>query len=737
MDFADLRLELSQFYSQKCDFLAEQCKKECDTYLNDNIPESISAFAMKGEQYRVIAERVVPTLFDSCDFYYEVCGNASYEVPQTPGMWTYYHNEAKYIELNKDLTEEKELCTSYPIYTYCGNFGDELYHFAFENKAVIEKGFRGIYEEIKEKVKCETNQEKLAFYNSALSGITAVKRVAERFSLLAAEKAKTAETEEKKRRFRRIAETAKRIPWEKPETFYEALETVLFIQQVVPSLEGGLLCSVGRLDTILLPFYKADIRDGTATKEEVFRLISEFLLTFDLRIDHDRSNQVDSMVGAVYTLGGCDSEGEAVFNDLTRMFLAANSEQNIIYPKIKCRFSAASPKEYLELINKDVLNGKTTVLYVNDDGLIPAFTRAGVALKDARDYSLLGCWEPVIPRASNEHCAYMLLIRIFELSIYGGLHNEGQILNIKPLDSAKSFGEVLEITLANIYSAMDSRCNIARKARMHLKKIDPHPLLSCGLQDCIESGKDLTDGGTHYYLDEIIMTGLPNVLNSLLVIDELCFKKKKYTLRELLACVRNNWNNEIIRKEALGCAFYGDESKESSALARHITDSIARHAESIKTAFDGRVTVGYMLFMEMYHWSSKIRATPDGRRNGDFFERGLTPSALHHIASATSVLNSVAAIDPSGIAADSVVNINLPFGNVKPEIFEAFLRTAAKSSVQALQVNCVTKEELLDALENPEKHKNLIVRVCGYSAKFISLPKHVQQDFLQRNFFDR
>jgi len=734
--FTALRTELIDYYKNRLPVLYESCIAACQKALDEKMPAGLTAMEEKGAQCGIIAETLTPILFENTAFFYETATNQAHEMPCTPGMWTYRKNLPRYREFGKKWLQEKNDCASYPIYTYCGEFGDELYHFAYDNQTVLEKGYAGIVRELDAFLDQTLTEEQRRFYQACRDCAMAMKRVAERFSALAGEKSAKETDPIKKANYRKVADTAAKIPWEKPDTLYEALETVLFIQQVVPALESAILNTVGRLDILLQPFYEADLKAGRITEEEAYRLISEFLILFDCRIDHDLPEQGDSMVGAVYTLGGCDEEGKPVFNDMTRLFLQANSEENIIYPKIKCRYNASSPEDYLELINRDVLKGKSTVLYVNDDSLIPAFIRAGIDRKDARDYSLLGCWEPVIPGCSNEHCAYMSLIRILELSVYGGFEKEGYQIQIKSIEKAESFEEVLEITLANIRSAMSARCRIANETRGYWKEIDPHPLYSLAREDCLRKGKDLTDGGTRYYLDEIVLSGLSNLINSLLVIKELCFEKKKYTLKALLETVRHNWDQGIMRAEALKCHYYGDESEISGSLVRHVTDAVSAYAESLETLWPGKVTVGYMLFMELYRWAPKLRATPDGRHDGDLFERGLTPSSLHPIKAATSVLNTLKAIDPTGIAADSVLNLTLPFGNLPPEVLEQFLRAAAGTAAQSIQINCVSREELEDAIVNPEAHRNIVVRVCGYSAPFVTLPDYVQKDFLQRNFYE-
>ena len=145
--------------------------------------------------------------------------------------------------------------------------------------------------------------------------------------------------------------------------------------------------------------------------------------------------------------------------------------------------------------------------------------------------------------------------------------------------------------------------------------------------------------------------------------------------------------------------------------------------------------MGHLTYTEIRWWGEKTLAFPDGRRNGEYFAQGLTPSRLKKIPCVNDVVHSLARLDPLTMASNSVVNIILP-NNTPLDICEAFLRVAAGTAMQSLQLNCTSKEELLDAQKHPEKYPNLIVRVTGFSAKFTSLSKEWQDEVISRNFYE-
>ena len=151
--------------------------------------------------------------------------------------------------------------------------------------------------------------------------------------------------------------------------------------------------------------------------------------------------------------------------------------------------------------------------------------------------------------------------------------------------------------------------------------------------------------------------------------------------------------------------------------------------------YGGKVNLGHLTYTEIRFWGEKTLATPDGRYNGEYLSQGLTPSRLKKIPFVTDVINSMAALDKTELAGDNVLNIILP-GTTPLDVCEAFLRTAARTAVESLQLNCVSKETLLDAQKHPEKYPDLIVRVCGFSAKFTSLSPEWQEEVISRNFYE-
>ena len=747
MGYDKLREELRAYYLHLSDSRAEEFCDLCLEKLDALYDESMTPFAMKRLQYRVITENMDPVLFFNSPFYYEtgtlagICDGArDFRGHRSAGGWTYWKNEHLFTDQNPELMKLINRQKDEKMYLICGPYNDVSQHFCFNHRPILEVGLKGIYEKAMAQMENATDSEK-DFLSSVCEGMLCIKHISEKFAEKAEAMIKNAPDAASKAYLERIADCAKRTPWEAPHSFYEALNSYAFIRKTTGSLEGIGFSSFGRIDMDLYPFYKRDLDGGRITSEEAYELISMFLLTFDCHYDHDMKFEgySDHELENTYVLGGCYPDGSPLCNDMTLMFLRATREEKLIYPKPKLRYSSESPKEMLDEANKALLNGTSVVLYQNDEATIPAVLRPGRTLEEARDYLIFGCWG--INGNGYEKVddgSYVNLIKPMELAVHRDFKKMVEIgMYFEPFDDAESFEEVYDIMCRNIRTLLEERSRITREGGNVWNKVDPLPIFSSTLCDCLDKKKDYTEGGARYRDDRNEIFAVVNVVNGLLAIKELCFDTKKYTLKEYLEAVRNNWEgNEEMRVDATRCHAWGDGHKDSSELCARLNVDMDKMLQNITGTYGGKVVLAHLAYTEVRWWGEVTRATPDGRKNGDYLAQGLTPSRLTKIPHVTSVVNSLTALDGSLFGGNSVINVILPSTKMTLNGCEAFLRAAAKSGMQSLQLNCTSKEQLLDAQKHPEKYPDLIVRVTGFSAKFTSLSPEWQQEFLTRNFYE-
>lgn len=748
MNVAELRKELYDYYLKNDAQRSKAFAEKCFAILDGRYTQGMSVAQQKMLQYDVIAEEFEPVIFRHSPYFYETGALTSLsDGARTAkghgflqaGGWTYSKNMHLFIDQDSELYELRRNHIKECLYLICGPYNDTEQHFNFNFRPFLAKGLKGVYESAKKDLENAQNDQEKEFLNSVCHGMLALRKTAEKFAQKAENMLKNETDAEVISNLSLIASTAKRVPWEAPETLYEALATLAFLRTAVGTLEGIGPNTFGRLDKDLIHFYLNDLKKGVLTPSQAYQYICRFLLIWDCHYDHDMimSGYADHELENTYTLGGCDDDGAPLYNEITKMFLQATREHKIIFPKIKCRFSERSPKEYLDEINRSIVKGTSTVLLQNDDATIPAVVRAGRPLCEARDYLITGCWGIATYQEKYDHGSYLNLLKAFEIPLHKLDDKMEKIkISFELFDDCTSFEEFYQKVLINCEKLLDAKLDVTKKGGQIFHKVDRLPIFSSTLEDCIKNRKDFTMGGAKYRDDYQLMFGFPNIVDSLLAIKALVYDTKKYTLLEFLNAVRSNWEGyEDIRREATLCHGWGDGNDDSCDLACRFNNDLFAICRKKTGTYGGKVHMGHLTYTEIRWWGEKTLATPDGRKNGEYFAQGLTPSRLKKIPCVNDVVNSLGCLDGSVSAANSVVNIILP-PSISLDRCEGFLRAISGTAIQSLQLNCTSKEELLDAKKHPEKYPDLIVRVTGFSAKFTSLSPEWQQEVISRNFYE-
>ena len=706
-------------------------------------PDS-TGFQFKAEQYRTIASMVEPVLFDGIPFYYETgaldpyCDGDSCRGMAHANGWVTEHNSRALRNVDPENTRLYEADKAEKIYFGHWNYFDDE-HYKIPMKKIFRNGLRGVMEEAKEALKeCESERER-DFVNAALASLEAEKTMLDKFAALAEKKLGSESDPEKRKNLSLIAKTASRVPWERPESVYEGLCTLAFMRKAVGSIEGVGFNSFGRTDKLLAPLYEADIARGVK-REEIYDLICRFILIWDSHVDRRRKMEgyADYEYENSLTIGGCDDDGNELFNEITRMFIEAHTELDSMFPKIACRFGAKSSEEYLRLIGSPILREKSIMLYVNDDTYIPGLLKRGISLSDARDYTISGCWGLSIDDVYKNACGYINTLKAVEWGLNPPLEKlrNQKISDFTDLRKAKDFEELYKGVLDNILLIMRRKAVLETNGVRHWSDYIPVPAYSALLLDSLKKRKDFSEGGGRYNWEVMYLAVLPDTIDSLLSMKRLCFDEKLCTLAELADECRGDWKNEELRREAMKAPGYGDGSEESARLTARLLHDLYTGSKDFPTAYGGRWELSSFMYTEIIWWGKNLGATPNGRHAGDYISQGLTPSRLHRIKSVTDVFSGLRYTDMTELSAGSVINVILPAASMNEQLLEGFFRGCAMSGTHIMQVNCVKKEELLAAMEHPEKYGHIIVRVCGFSAPFVSLSRDFQEEFISRNFYE-
>lgn len=687
---------------------------------------------LKAAQYRLLAEHLEPIVFPEMPYYFITDlffrdGTAL----MSAGGWLQNRNRHIFRDACPAVFDMRNL-------PCCGFRCTDECHFCFPVVNVLHEGLKGGWHRV-QKAKNGADDAELRFLKCAETGLLAARRIAERFACRAAEIRKDLTDPAQVRNMDMLIASASRVPWEPPATFFEGLNTVWFCRDVLGVIDGIGNSHLGRPDLDLIGLYRADIAAGRLTKEEAEELVRIFLLIGDRHYDHNSAVELqwkgsnhEMEMGLV--LGGCDSEGRPVYNELTRIFLRAHRDVGAVYPKLHCRYGSGSPDAYLEDLAEDFAIGRSVLGLSNDDAYIPALLHDGLSLADARNYVNTGCWSSISEgNESVPGANYFYLVNLMEQMVYGphpGYAENG--LDIRPWDGAADFEDLYARLLHNCAVIIRMRTGAIGKYGPLAAKVNPLALSSVFLNGCIETRRDFTQGGARYNRNTIDISGFANAVDALLAMKKICFDEKRVGLGEYLNAVRHNWEGHSGLLYAVRhCPHFGDMSGESRALADRFHRDLYALLDGERNERGGKYALNFYVYREFVQAAARIRATPDGRRDGDVYALGIGPSRCHPADPFTSVILAAGSLDPE-LANVSALDLVLPTGIDCRKVIPAVLRTAANAGVKHLQLNVIDRGLLLDADRYPEKHDDLVVRVCGFSAKFTVLDPLLRRELIDR-----
>ena len=753
-DYAAFRAELRAFYPDECH---DPCKDPRQLASVKAIGDELDAWAaahpgfdaldIRRESYLLMRKHFVPFLFRNSPFYFEAGVNGGWcnsckAVPSrhVNRICRRFYKEQDLIPdsafalLNNRNWRRLLLC--------CGPFVDDMHHVP-PFHTVFTKGFGGVRADVaKALAECpEGDVLGRKELETALVGLDTIHAIQLSFAEAAKEKVKKlGEGEgEERRNLLRIIEAASRCPWEPPKTFFEGLNTIWFVREILAYVDGLEQFSLGRPDAWLVGLCRADLAAGRLTEAEVRDLVAKFLITSDCHLDTSRTidSYADQEAEMPMTLGGCDAQGKLLYNELTEMFLDAHLGCDCVFPKLHCRMAKDSPSAYLEQIGAMLMQNHAVFALFNDDRHLPQFEQLGIPTDRARDYVCTGCWDGNVDSWTDVDCAnYMSVARILELTIHRDPEVEKACrLTIDPIDGLTSFESVRDTVYRNfIRFFRDALCEYTRYGRANAK-VFPHPVYTMCLEGGIRTRRDTTDGGVAFRPRIVTLAFMANVVDSLAAIRQLCFVDRTCTLGELLAAVRANWKGaraEALRAAVLKAPYWGDDSAVTNGLMKWWIDRVSGDIEGFRNDQGGPYVLACWIYREFVDWAQHMKATPDGRHDGDRLAQGFSPSEFRCQVGPTYVFNAIGSLDHTRLYAS---NANLTFDKtgMTPELFAAVFRVTCQKDMHLLQPNCLSVEELRDAQVHPERHQDLIVKVCGFSARFVSLSKRWQDEVIARH----
>ncbi len=606
----------------------------------------------------------------------------------------YTPEEMDVIKKEHSIHEQGKVCNISPLYN-----------------AIIQEGFEvkraQIIMEI-DKRKQEDAMDKVEFLNCTLRVMTAIENLAKRYKEEAERIGNTV-----------VAAVFSKIPNQKADTFLEAL-------QFFRLMHYSLWCSfnyhntIGRFDQYMYPYFKRDLENKILTEEQALELLEEFFISFnkdsDLYTGMQQGDNGQSMV-----LGGLDENGQDTYNKLSDLCMDASLELSLIDPKINLRVSHKTPLALYEKGTWLTKKGLGFPQYSNDDIVIPALIEWGYTPEDAYNYVVAACWEFIIPGVG------------MDIPNIDGLSFPNLVIeNLDKLKIANNFEAFMEY----VRQDLNETCKkiVQKHDGLYL---EPAPVMSLMMKGCLETGCDISKGNK-YNNYGIHGVGLSTAVDSLAAIKKYIYEEESLSKEEVIKALQLNFEgyDELANRLRYEGPKMGNDEEWVDNIACQLLEWFAEALKPYKNQRGGiyRAGTGSAMY---YIWHSKeMQATPDGRKKGEAFACNYSPSLFSRCEGPLSIIKSFSKPNLKKVANGGPLTIELHdtlFKNEESIKKVAMLvRTFMELGGHQLQINAVNRETMLDAKDHPEKYRNLIVRVWGWSGYFVELDEVYQDHIIKR-----
>jgi len=545
----------------------------------------------------------------------------------------------------------------------------------------------------------------------------------------------------------RIAGTCARVPANAPEDFWEAVQYYWFVHLgVTTELNPWDAFSPGRLDQHLYPLYRKGLDDGTLTREQAEELLQCLWIKFSnqpappkVGVTAEESNTYNDF--AQINLGGVREDGSDGVNDVTYLILDVVEQMRLVQPSSSVHVSKKNPDRFLKRASEVIRTGFGQPSVFNNDLVVQEMLRVGKSIVDARNGGTSGCVETGAFGKENYNLSgYLNMPKVLEITLNDGVDPQtgrrlgprtgapGQFVTFEQLFEAyrKQLAHFIEIKVRGN--------NLIE--RIYANYV-PAPFLSLLIDDCIAAGKDYHDGGARYNTTYIQGVGLGTMADALTAIKHHVFEKRTLTMEQLLSALTEDFKgHERVRLLLLNkTPKYGNDDDEADRVMVMVFNSYYDAIEGRSNTRGGKYHVNLLPTTVHVYFGSVVGATPDGRLAGRPLSEGVSPVQGADRRGPTAVLKSVAKMDhvrTGGTLLNQKFSPQLLQGEHDLDTFVALIRTYFELDGHHVQFNVVDAATLRAAQEDPEEHRDLIVRVAGYSDYFCNIGRALQDEIIAR-----
>jgi formate C-acetyltransferase len=549
-----------------------------------------------------------------------------------------------------------------------------------------------------------------------------------------------------------IAANGERVPAYPARSFWEALQSCWFVHLLIQIESNGHSISLGRFDQYLYPFYRGDLQRGILDRRRAGELLECFWVKCCEIIKFKEKVLTRFQSGyplfQALTVGGVLPDGTDGVNELSYLCLEVSGRMKTVQPTTMVRIAEQTPQQFLLAACRSLLeHGGGLPAFFGDRAGVPMVRAIGLPLQEARDWAVMGCAEAQVAGrflpATGGTC-HVNLLKILELTLNGGA-NPATGRSVFPAAGGLAGWQSYEELFQSFRQQLDSYLAVVpildTITAGSYAALTPTPFLSALVDGRIAFGKDVSEGGSNFNNQVCLGYGLANTANSLASVKKLVFEEKQLTAAELKAALDDDFSGprgERIRLMLLNRApKFGNDDEFADGIAREVADLFADAICRYTPSRGGVYGPTTQTLTANVPQGMVVGATPDGRRAGEPLADNNSPTAGTDINGPTAAIRSVARLDHTRFSNGTVFNLKFhpsvfTGGEERLGPFAALIRTFFELGGFQVQFNILSAESLMDAKKNPEKYRNLVVKVAGYSAQFVMLDSGLQDQIIER-----
>jgi len=545
-----------------------------------------------------------------------------------------------------------------------------------------------------------------------------------------------------------IARICNKVPNHAPDTFHEALQYYWFVHLgVITELNTWDSFNPGRLDQHLYPFYKKGLADGSLTETKACEILQAFWIKFNnqpappkVGVTAQESNTYTDF--CLINTGGLTETGDNAVNELSFLILDVIEEMRLLQPSSMVQISKKNPDEFLLRALKIVKTGFGQPSIFNTDAIVQELTRQGKSIIDARNGGASGCVEAgAFGKESYILTGYFNIPKVLEITLNNGYDpRTKKNIGLKTGDPAnfRSFNKLLNAFQKQLNHFIDIKISGNRIIEQLWATILPSPFMSLLIDDCIKKGVDYNAGGARYNSSYIQGVGTGSITDSLSAIKHVVYDEKRLSMEDFLTALKNDFVGYDKFRETLlnEVPKYGNDDDDVDNILKQVFEMYFKAIDGRPNTKGGEYRVNLLPTTCHVYFGSVIGALPDGRKAGVPLSEGISPVQGADRHGPTAVLKSAAKIDhlrTGGTLLNQKFTPQVLKSEASLKKLGHLVRSYFKMNGHHIQFNVVTADTLRKAQNNPEKYRDLIVRVAGYSDYFVDLGTDLQNEIIERS----